>query len=410
MTDAIRHNKKVNLLAFLSMCLFVVTGFINILSWLLFMVPIVIAFYVYDFKHGCLYQKSTEKCILDYAIYLICLVELICCITSIYKPNSISATLRILLLAVFYFFVRTFIRFRSQFDWLCIGISCLTGILSMITLFYFLIHKSEFYSEGFDDLTNFKAYYRPLGELSNDWATTLLCLLPFTLYSTSILIRSRWKYFFILIGILNMVVLVVSFSRGIYIALIMFYSFVLLFNILYVPKKNNEIFILFIIVFCSLIFTYSERKSVITTCAIFNTISQKRSINGRFIKWKEAVSLTAFYPIVGVGGGNYILAVKMLPNNKLELFTSRSTNTYLQVLVEKGLLGFIVYGNMICMILYIAIKNKCYEKWITILFFSSFISLLIREMSFSSFFEKDVLQLLIVVMILVMFQPVKNEI
>ena len=71
MTDAIRHNKKVNLLAFLSMCLFVVTGFVNILSWLLFMLPIVITFYVYDFKHGCLYQKSTEKCIFDYAVYLI---------------------------------------------------------------------------------------------------------------------------------------------------------------------------------------------------------------------------------------------------------------------------------------------------------------------------------------------------
>nr|WP_293709478.1 O-antigen ligase family protein [uncultured Parabacteroides sp.] len=133
-------------------------------------------------------------------------------------------------------------------------------------------------------------------------------------------------------------------------------------------------------------------------------------MNGRFIKWKEAVSLTSFSPIVGVGGGNYILAVEMLSTNKLELFTSRSTNTYLQVLVEKGLLGFVVYGNMICMILYTVIKNKYHEKWIIILFFSSFISLLIREISFSSFFEKDIFQLLIVIMILVMFQPIKNKI
>lgn len=408
MTDVIRHNKKVNLLAFLSMCLFVVTGFVNILSWLLFMLPIVITFYVYDFKHGCIYQKSTEKCILDYAVYLICLVELICCITSIYKPNSISATLRILLLAVFYFFVRTFIRFRSQFDWLCIGISCLTGILSMITLLFFLVHRNKFYSVGFENLTDFRAYYRPLGQLSNDWATVLLCLLPFALTSIFIFIESRWKYCFLLIGSLNMIALLVSFSRGVYWAVFLFWSLLFLGTLLF--KKNelkNILGVTIIIWLVSLIIVYPERKTVITTCAISKTVSQQRSIEGRFAKWKEAVNLFLLFPFTGVGGGNYALASDCYPQKRLGLFTTRSTNTYLQIATEKGIVGIVGYCSSLLTLIVLGIKNVLKKRiLVTIFCFATLIALSVREITFSSLFEIDMLLVLSVILILLVVQSV----
>lgn len=411
MTDAIRHNKKVNLLAFLSMCLFVVTGFVNILSWLLFMLPIVIAFYVYDFRHGCLYQKSTEKCILDYAVYMICLVELICCITSIYKPNSISVTLRILLLVVFYFFIRTFIRFRSQFNWLCIGISCLTGILSMITLLFFLIHRNKFYSVGFENLTDFRAYYRPLGQLSNDWVTVLLCLLPFTLISIFIFMEGRWKYCFSLIAVLNMVALLVSFSRGAYLAVFLFWSLLFLGTALFQKEKFKDILrITAIIGLVSLILIYPERKAILTTCTISETVSQQRSIEGRFTKWKEAVNLFLLFPSTGVGGGNYALASDCYPQKRSGLFTTRSTNTYLQIATEKGIAGIVGYCGCLLILAALGLKNVLNKrKLVTISCFSTLIALGIREMTFSSLFEIDMLLLLSVVLILLVVHTVMEE-
>ena len=82
------------------------------------MLPVVVCFYVYDIRHGAVYLTSGEISCFDYILYTVCAVELLCCLTSVYIPNSITATLKILLSIAFYFFIRTFIRFRSQFAFL----------------------------------------------------------------------------------------------------------------------------------------------------------------------------------------------------------------------------------------------------------------------------------------------------
>ena len=52
MNGGLIHNKKFNLLAFLSMGLFLLIGFIDIFSWIFIMLPVVVCFYVYDIRHG----------------------------------------------------------------------------------------------------------------------------------------------------------------------------------------------------------------------------------------------------------------------------------------------------------------------------------------------------------------------
>lgn len=48
---------------------------------------------------------SGEISCFDYILYTVCAVELLCCLTSVYIPNSITATLKILLSIAFYFFI-----------------------------------------------------------------------------------------------------------------------------------------------------------------------------------------------------------------------------------------------------------------------------------------------------------------
>ena len=143
MNGGLIHNKKFNLVAFLSMGLFLLIGFIDIFSWIFIMLPVVVCFYVYDIRHGAVYLTSGEISCFDYILYTVCAVELLCCLTSVYIPNSITATLKILLSIAFYFFIRTFIRFRSQFAFLYKVLSIVAGILSLITLFFFLLHRDE---------------------------------------------------------------------------------------------------------------------------------------------------------------------------------------------------------------------------------------------------------------------------
>ena len=109
--EGLIHNKKFNLLAFLSLVLFLLIGFIDIFSWIFIMLPVVVCFYVYDIRHGAVYLTSGEISCFDYILYTVCAVELLCCLTSVYIPNSITATLKILLSIAFYFFIRTLFVF-----------------------------------------------------------------------------------------------------------------------------------------------------------------------------------------------------------------------------------------------------------------------------------------------------------
>jgi O-antigen ligase len=410
MVDIIQNNRKLNILVCLSVCLFVVAGFISILSWLIFL-PVIIMFFVYDTRHGRKYQQTVKKMYLDYAVYIICLVEIIGCITSIYMPNSITVTLKTLLLASFYFFVRTFMKHHTQYSVLYASIACLSGLLSFVTIIFFIVHRNKFYSIEFVDLTDFRYYYRPLGQLSNDWATILLCLFPFSLLSIFYTDVKWRKAGFILIAILTLTALLSSFSRGVYIAFSVFCILSILFVFLYRREAWRYFsFVLCSIVLASIVLLYPERKSILTTCSISKTTSQKRSIEGRFVKWNEAFTIFKHFPITGVGSGNYALAsLHYMEEKQGELFTFRSTNTYLQLLTEKGMTGITTYGILFIICCSYGFKQAKRGEMSTIVLLTSFIALFVREMSFSSLFEKDMLLILFLLMVSNFVQPAEKE-
>ena len=88
MNGGLIHNKKFNLLAFLSMGLFLLIGFIDIFSWIFIMLPVVVCFYVYDIRHGAVYLTSGGNILaFDYiSVLQYVAVELLCCLTSVYIP------------------------------------------------------------------------------------------------------------------------------------------------------------------------------------------------------------------------------------------------------------------------------------------------------------------------------------
>lgn len=409
MEEKERHTKA-DWLAFTTTALFIPAGCIGIGSWLALLLPVSVAFYVYDRKQGGIYEKSMPAIPADYAVYLICAVELIACIFSIYRPNSVAALLRVLLLAAFYFFVRRYLRFDSQFRMLCTGMAATAGVLSLVTLFFFAIHRTEFYSVGFTDLTFFRQYYRPWGQLSNDWATVLLGLLPFSFIALSGS-RGKRKCLFMGTALLNTAAVLASFSRGAYIALGVFFVSAVFLTFLFDRANLKRTGIMAAAIWgISLVCLYPEKAAVLTTCSLFKTVSQQRSIEGRLLKWQEAAHLFRLFPVTGTGGGNYALASDIYPAEREGLFTPRSTNTYLQLAAEKGITGIVAYGFLLWCVCMAGWKRVARGDRTALFVFSALLALGIREGTFSSFFEKDCLAVITVLSVCMLVQPVKNDV
>jgi len=408
MLSEIQNNKKTNLLALLSVCLFVITGFFAINSWLIFMLPIVTIFYVYDYKHKSEYQKQFTFSFLDYFLYAICLVEIVCCITSIYKPNSISFTLKILLLGVFYYFIQTFLCFSSQLMIINKLIALLSGLLSLITICWFYIHRDIMIDSGFQDLTNYRLFFQPFGVISNDWSSILICLLPFSIVS-AMEENKRFYSLFVFTGLFNTIAILICLSRGAILSVILFFIVSLIITFVYHKIKIKKLISIYsLILLGALIFTFPIKNSLVTTFAMNKTVSQQRSINGRFQNWKESIDLFKLHPITGVGSGNYALASDSYSLKKQDSFSFRSTNTFLQILVERGMLGFIIYVELFIYIIYNSLRKINEVNWYSVIFLTAIISILFRDMTFSTFFERDMI-LVLFILILTNLNKQKDE-
>ncbi len=85
-------------------------------------------------------------------------------------------------------------------------------------------------------------------------------------------------------------------------------------------------------------------------------------LNGRTQLWEIGIASFKEHPILGVGSGAY----KSINSRK-----QVAHNTYLSVLVETGLVGFLLFGGM----LFFAIHQVRYQdKWMTALWFTVFLS------------------------------------
>jgi len=398
-------NRKIILSALIALCVFSFLGFISTTLMAIFLLPTVLAFCVYDVKQGATSQKTMQLTVVDYCFMAICAIEIISCFNSIYKPNSEGAVLKMLIMTILYFFVRTFVTHRIQMRYLCNGITCFAVFLSVTTLMFFVFHAQKYSELG--SLEQYKGFYRPFGMLSNDWATVLLCLLPF---STIAMLNADGKkrLWFAAANCLNITCILVSFSRGAYISLALFIIASVAFSTMRSAFRRT-ILLFGAITVLAFALTLPVAGSVATTIRMNKTVSQQKSVEGRLTKYTEALELFKKQPLLGVGGGNYTLAVERYCNaGQNDIFSPRCTNTYLQLLAERGIVGLCVYAALFAAVLLIAFRRArrdCAEAGILL---SAILALMFREVTFSSFFEVDSIPLLFTLMCLIATNDYKD--
>jgi len=298
-----------------------------------------------------------------------------------------------------YFILRIFLRKDKQ-ETLFLNIQAgFVILLAILTIGSFYFFKFNIEYEGFSNLVDFKSIFSPLGFLLNDWATIMLLS---SVFVSLALIRLRFNtpWFWVLVAGLYAVLMsiVVSFSRGAYLSvllgLLVFFGLGLLLKV--VPIKKMLLFFagtILLIVLTAL----PVQKEFGTTMGFSGTTSQVRSTSGRVELGKAAFQIIRKEPISGVGNDRFSMrANPYLAQNEDATFTGRATNSYLQLLVEKGIIGFIpwtVFVGLLLLTLFRLIKKRESNSLPALTVFAVFIAILFRELSFSTFFEKSQMQL-----------------
>lgn len=329
---------------------------------------------------------------IDYCILLIGLYDLYSVFVSVNPLKSFSYLKTSLYCICYYWILRFLLTNDSKIKVLLSSYSLMFGILSLLAVTYFGLFTQSINSMNFSDLYPFRHFYQPLGISSNEWATlqilsggiTVLCMYY---------CRKSQKMLFItsVISLLILCQMVVSFSRGIYLALLLY-----LFCISFVAWKSISKRYLFLLTSSILILLLSlsliYRQEILTTLRMNHTVSQQRSFNSR-VNELDATKLFVKNHPFGGGNGNYTLLMdSYLYGNDEAGVTSYASNIICQILVEKGWVGFLLYSSLFVVVLIAIYKRKNIVAWGIGLIL---ITYLFREQTFSIFFISVPARLLI---------------
>lgn len=392
---------------FILVCIFLAGGIISRCFWIVSSLGFAVFFFIgvpYDrTKH---FQNKNYK-IIDIAILFVCVSELCSSLFSIYKPNSISYTLSVFLIASFWFFVRQFVLCERQWHYLEISMSALTLVLSIITIITFYTYKHHLSAFSEFELTDFKREYTPLGIPINDWTTFLICLLPYPVQCAIKSQRRRNTVGFVCIIAIQLASILLSLSRGAYVALFCFYilAFILICIDKYESRKKTVVMASALLI--AGVIVLPNLHEIAITCSMSNTVSQRQSTEGRKKLIKDIPTLWQQAPFTGVGGNNFNIIYDSTVNDRLASRT-RPTNFYLLTLLEKGIIGFSAYLFLIISVVALGLKNK-HNKSSNSLYLAAFVALCIRALFFTSINRHHMIMAWIVLLIMGVVQMHKED-
>ena len=212
----------------------------------------------------------------------------------------------------------------------------------------------------------YKAYDRPHGYSTHpilfaaDLAFACGPALVMLFIRNNIFVSTREKYFLLVIAALTFVGIILSQSRGVWIALFVAGTA----TVFLYSWRKALIFALALIIFFIMLVSASgtlrERAVSIVTSAHTETIMG--STGNRLELWKGAIIMFKEHPLLGTGYGDFESAIdKLVAEQKVNSMPDRiyAHNIFLQVLATRGMIGFIILmGLFIAIIVWGKEKSK----------------------------------------------------
>lgn len=334
--------------------------------------------------------------ILDYSVLLVALLELLTFATSTYQPNGFQYLMEICFLFLFYALVRFNLKYEYQRVAVFIFISLAAAYLSGIGFMSLIKLQRQLGSLGFQQLIDFRNliwFLNPVGLSIGEWMTVLFVMLPFPII---LFIKYRQSR---IAQTLAMVILIaicftilITFNRGAYIALfaafvigtILFYAYRLF------PLKKILLFdavVVAIVILCLLPWA----RPVIATLSVVKTTSQARSLEARRSIWKNSLEIIKEHPLLGIGTNNFAMRYVAFDEPGSDgTFVLRPFNYFLHLLIEKGVLGLLVYLLLLFSFFFVShkkiklLRGDVYLSSVVVCFMIAYAAVMVRDLSESS--------------------------
>jgi O-antigen ligase len=332
---------------------------------------------------------------LDCALILLVVIEAVSYAASTYRPNSLDWLVEITFLFLFYLLIRTNLRHDYQMVAILVILSLMDFWLSARAVYSFRNHYLRLEAHGFYRLDEFKHLFfmvGPSGYATGERITLFFLLMPFPL-ALFLRFRSlnRLKYLFVAPVITTLVILAVSFSRGVYLAEAAFFVIAgaLLARHRVLPFRRIVVSTGVLVAVLSVLLLPVARP-VLSTIRVFGTESQTRSAESRIRVWKDSLRLVEQHPWSGVGSNNFPMRYVYYTQDH-SAFVVSAFNYFLQVLVEKGIPGLVVYC-IVALAFFTVAAGKLrsatdeFQKGLMILLISAYSAVLVRELTYASMF------------------------
>lgn len=284
---------------------------------------------------------------IDIGLSLITVYDMVSCLYAGCSIPAIRSALFSFFCLTAYFVLRKLFRTERVTGILVQGSLLPVSVSLLLAICSFFIFRQSVLSVDFEDTYHFRFLFRPLGYITNVWAEVLLILLGWVC-----LVR-RYSTLFIFLTILA---ILLSFSRGAYISLGVYVVTWLLFM---APKREK--LRLPVIGAVAFVLTGVVLPSETGTTLLMNrTTSQQQSTEGRINATQAAWDTFREHPLCGYGNGNYTFAIDRTLNQDSTLpYTSYAPNIAVQLLIEKGIIGLLLY-----LLLALAVCRTIRKRWI----------------------------------------------
>ena len=246
-----------------------------------------------------------------------------------------------------YFLARyLFLQKCKETNWLCVALTVCIAALSLLALYQFAVFFDRHIHEvGFASLYDFRYLYRPLGVPSNEWNALQwlwggIVTLAY-LQATDI----RIKRLCLLSWLMVWATILLSFSRGGYIAVslccILFFIYWCIKYKFELSEYKKLLLSKWFIVACfaalTIVIGWQYRAEVRQTFRMNETVSQQRSVAGRLEALSFAKEVVKHHSW-GVGKGNYVIAYDFYKHGETRSdgFTSYAGNIVAKTMVEGG--------------------------------------------------------------------------
>ncbi|MGZ9784386.1 O-antigen ligase family protein [Bacillus pseudomycoides] len=274
---------------------------------------------------------------------------------SQYPESSIRVILGVILVLICYFIMRYMLE-QASIPAIEASIANVGILFNMISLLLYMIGLQitggsptgvEITSYG---LLLDRDYPRLIGLLDDPNIFIFYNTLFFSFYLTH-LKGFKHSFGFILCIITNLL----TFSRGGIVALILVVIlYIILANFLKKVKMILIALLCLVVIYAACSFMQIDLNQIISS-RINDFSSDKGS--GRFELWEQAINYFMSHPLLGIGAFNFSDYYAFEHNEKLYVH-----NTYLEILVEAGIIGFLFYLSFLFLFIIKLFKTKLHNK------------------------------------------------